>query len=77
MAMSSISHYPKVQFNPEIDIRPWSGCSGTNCQHPACVAKRKHESEILKQKIKSMSAPSAGERRTARLKLKRLRKKGE
>jgi len=77
MAMSSISHYPKVQFNPEIDIRPWSGCSGANCQHPACIAKRKRKSEIRKQKNKAVSAPTAGERRTARLKLKRLREKGE
>lgn len=67
--------YPKVDLRDEINIKPWSECSGANCQHPDCIAKRK-EIEQIKNAIKTASFSEVeSKRRTARKKLKRLRQR--
>jgi hypothetical protein len=65
--------YPKVNLREEIDIRPWSECSGADCQHPDCIEKRKRLAKIQAEKIKALESALASQRRTARKKLKRMR----
>lgn len=70
-------NYPKVKFEPELDVRPWSDCGGDpNCDNPDCIRRcaATKKAEWLREQLSKPFDEAAEKERIFKKEQKRMRR---